>query len=458
MTNKNGVWQEIFNQIGNKIQASIDNYGFYDITANQLKKFSNPLKGPDTRNLVKFDRSYDLPSVFKENTNSVDDYINIMPLGHINKEYTYRLGRFNAYAPLNINESQKPEIIKFPDIQTITPNSIPSENASIDAAFSSGMLERAFSNSNNRFLPVLHGRMGSGPMNFFIGTNPPQRLEVDSAQIEIDATFENEDSIVVIEAKAKTESDFLVRQLFYPYYVIRHRDVTKPVQPAFLSLLGGNYYFNEYVFDEPNNYSTIRMINQHVFRFHDSSPITLKRIVNIFKNVSITKEPENIVFPQANSYLKFVKALNALNEAFEDEDNENNGLSKKEIVTMFAYTERQGDYYGNLIQYLGLCFKDHTFYVINDTGKNLLRALDTNDGKLQLIQLILQHQPFREIFKFLLENPQKQSKALTYDDKIIIITKIKSYMTKSYSLETMKRRVESCVSLVRTAIFDAIDA
>lgn len=213
---KNEVWQSIFDQDGSKIESSIDRNGYYDITADELKAYSNPLHGPDTRNLAKFDKSFDLPDAFKAGTDNMDQFINIMPLGYIEGAYTYRLGRFNAYEQLTIDENQKPELINFPSVQTITPESIPSENAYIDAAFSSGMLNMAFESQNKPLMPVLHGRMGSGPMSFQIGKQQPQTLDVHSAQIEIDATFENDDSIVVIEAKAVPEKDFLVRQLFYP--------------------------------------------------------------------------------------------------------------------------------------------------------------------------------------------------------------------------------------------------
>lgn len=455
--NKNDVWQRIFDTIGDEITESVDEKGYFDITAPELKDFSNQLNGPDVRNLAKFDRSYSLPTPFKTGVQDIKHYINIMPLGYVDKIYTYRLGRFNAYANLAIDETKQPELIRFPDIQTISPDTIPSENTYIDAAFSSGMLNKALDDGGSQFLPVLHGRMGSGPMEFNIGVDRPQKLTVNGAQIEIDATFENNQSIVIIEAKAVPEADFLVRQLYYPYYVIHHRGVTKPVRPAFLSLLGGNYYFNEYEFTDPHNYSTIQMVRQRSFRFLDNSPITEKRVVDIYKSSKVVTEPVEIVFPQANSYIKLVKTLSLLNDAYHDDDIESQGLHKQDIASVFGYAERQGDYYGNLVWYLGLCTKVKNTYVINHSGRKLLRELDTNEGKLSLIGLLLQHQPFRIVFKFFLDNPKKRTVALSLDDKLELANKVKPYLNTDYNESTMKRRIESTAALVHSVIFDAID-
>lgn len=455
--NKNEVWQEIFDTNGRKIQEALEREGHFDITAPELKDFSNKLNGPDVRNLAKFDRSYSLPTPFKEGASNISQYINIMPLGYIDKTYTYRLGRFNAYANLDINEKEIPEQINFPNIQTITPETIPSENTYIDAAFSSGMLNKALYDGGDQFLPVLHGRMGSGPMEFNIGIDQPQKLKVNSAQIEIDATFENDSSIVIIEAKAVPESDFLVRQLYYPYYVIRDRGVTKPVRPAFLSLLAGTYYFNEYTFTDPNNYSTIKMVSQKSYRFLDDSPITLEKVEGIFKASKVIPEPQNIVFPQANSYIKLVKTLTLLNDAFYDDDNNSQGLHKRDIASVFGYAERQGDYYGNLVWYLNLCTKHGDSYLINDEGRKLLQQLDTNEGKALLIGLLLQHQPFRIVFKYLLDNPKKQIHPLTADDKQLLAGQVKPFLNTDYNDSTMYRRIESTTALIRSVVFDAID-
>jgi hypothetical protein len=291
-------------------------------------------------------------------------------------------------------------------------------------------------------------------MNFNIGVDNPQSLQINGAQIEIDATFEDSQSVVVIEAKAVPEADFLVRQLYYPFYVIRNRGVTKPIRPTFLLLLGGNYYFNEYTFDDPNNYSTIRMVSQKAFRFFDNLTITLDRIVGIYRRSRIVSEPA--ILPQANSYLRFVKTLALLNEAG-NEGNSETGLNKRDIASVFGYAERQGDYYGNLVLYLGLCSKEKEQFIINDRGRKLLVKLDGNEGKLALIELLLQHQPFRIVFKYLLDNPMKRTSALSSDDKCMLASEITPYLTKNYGKSTILRRIESTAALVRSAIFESID-
>ena len=214
--NVNQTWAHVFEKIGSQIIEQIESNGYYDITANSLRKLSHEVSGPDVRNLAKFDKRSKLPDVFKQDFNatarrtSPEKYINILPLGTVQAgEYVYRLGRFNAYAPLTIDADLKPIKISYPDIQTITPSFIAekgiSENTYIDLAITSGMLDEAFNSIHDKLKPVMHGRLRSGDMSFKIGINNPQTVETGSNQIEVDATFENSDSIVIIEAKAVPE-------------------------------------------------------------------------------------------------------------------------------------------------------------------------------------------------------------------------------------------------------------
>lgn len=84
---KNDVWNLFFKQHRDKILRSIDKTGLYRVTAGALSDVSHSLSGPDVRNLTKFDRTAQLPDVFKQEALSMKDYINILPLGHL-KENT----------------------------------------------------------------------------------------------------------------------------------------------------------------------------------------------------------------------------------------------------------------------------------------------------------------------------------------------------------------------------------
>ena len=473
--NINLTWTHIFDQIGDEIRKQIESNGFYDITANQLRKFSAEVSGPDVRNLAKFDKMAKLPDVFKTSTNSsektakFEDYINILPLGNVESgEYAYRLGKFNAYAPLQIDDSQKPVIIPYPDIQTVTQKFIVdkgiSENTYIDLAVSSGMLDEAFGTASDKLYPVMHGRLRSPNMNFNIGLNNPQTIQTGSNQLEIDATFENSDSIVVIEAKAVPEEDFLVRQLYYPYYVIRSRGVTKKIRPTFLLLQEGNFYFNEYEFSDPDNYSTIRLVRQRAFRFADSTRITINTIRKLIRTLYTVPEP-HIAFPQANSRTTFVKTLGLLNEAFENsiDNNDESGLTPIQLSNGLGFADRQGGYYGDLVRYLGLGERDNGIISINDKGRQLLTEFDSNVGRLSLIKALLAHQPFRDATEWYLNghldeafegNVTKQAKTEIGE----LINQNGGMYNVDPDKGTFTRRVDSTIALVRSSIFDVIES
>lgn len=473
--NTNDTWSHIFDQIGTEILDAIDRDGFFDISADTLRNLSHEVSGPDVRNLAKFDKRADLPNVFKHEFNAPhkrlrsDEFINILPLGTVTPgEYTYRLGRFNAYAPLTVDTEQKPTSISFPDIETITPTFISkkgiSENTYIDLAVTSGILDEAFNSVGDRLRPVMHGRLRSGEMSFKIGRDNPQTIKTGSNQLEIDATFENSDSIVIIEAKAVPEEDFLVRQLFYPYYVVSKRGVTKRIRPTFLLLQEGNFYFNEYEFTDPENYSTIRLVRQRAYRFEDPEKITISTIRKIMEETAVIPEP-SIPFPQANSRTVLVKSLSILNTAKQDslESSENDGLTPVELAEKLGLDPRQGSYYGNLLRYLGLATQESGLLIINSDGEELLSQFDSNIGRKALIKRLLQHAPFRAATQWYLDGHLDEASTSTVAKEVYneIGERIKD-VGGMFNVDTEKgtftRRVGSTVALIRSSIFDVIDA
>lgn len=114
-------------------------------------------------------------------------------------------------------------------------------------------------------LPTVNGRMSSQAFDFNICRNPPKydflNISVEKSQIEIDAGFEGLNSLNLIEAKNTISSDFIIRQLYYPYRLWESK-ISKPVRPMFLTYTNGIFHMREYVFDDLMNYNSIRLINQ----------------------------------------------------------------------------------------------------------------------------------------------------------------------------------------------------
>lgn len=80
--------------------------------------------------------------------------------------------------------------------------------------------------------------MGTGCFDFEVDTLRKTKGKSVSinAQCEIDGGFENEASVVIMEAKNVVHEDFHVRQLYYPYRLWRSR-VKKPIRTCFFRIL-----------------------------------------------------------------------------------------------------------------------------------------------------------------------------------------------------------------------------
>lgn len=105
--------------------------------------------------------------------------------------------------------------------------------------------------------------MGTGSFDFEVNsyTGTPRRVAVEGAQCEIDGDFENDSHVIIMEAKNVLHPDFHVRQLYYPYRLWMSR-VKKPIRLVFSQYVNQIYRLLEYRFDDPMDYSSIRLVKE----------------------------------------------------------------------------------------------------------------------------------------------------------------------------------------------------
>lgn len=118
------------------------------------------------------------------------------------------------------------------NIQSSDPYNIFSEIVAINCAFLSGILYDFL--EEDELFPTVSGRMGSHAFSFFISTvkgGYQIPVRVDKSQREIDAAFEEVESLALIEAKCDLSNDFLVRQLYYPFRLWNEK-ISKKVRPT----------------------------------------------------------------------------------------------------------------------------------------------------------------------------------------------------------------------------------
>src|SRR5690606_27362893 len=114
----------------------------------------------------------------------------------------------------------------------------------LDFAYLSSLLPAFCGDPGMRL--TLRGRLFSGDFGF---RTPVDGIPVgvSRVQIEVDAGYEGDEGIYLVEAKQGRRDDFHIRQLWYPYlnWAARTR---KRVVPIFFAYSNGQYFLTEFAF------------------------------------------------------------------------------------------------------------------------------------------------------------------------------------------------------------------
>lgn len=380
--NVNEAWDELFKKYD--ILNKIKNEGVFYITANQIREFKEP------RLMAKWDSSENLPSIFKKNK------INILPISRTE----YILSDFKLYEPIpelgeNIIEMQKVEI---PEYETIDIGNISSEANAINVLMLSRILDDFLDEDDN--VVTFNGRMGTGIFSFHVDRYRGTTFEVDvkNVQCEIDGGMENNNSVVILEAKNIVHPDFHIRQLYYPYRLWASK-VDKPIRLVFSIYSNQIYRLFEYEFEDKDNYSSIKLVKSKNYSLQDTD-IALNELYDVYSNVEVISDDNqnttDIPFIQANSFERIISLMELL---FEEE------RTKENIAEKMEFDLRQADYYYNAGKYLGIFEKKD----IKEDGKMVIKVFLSKLGKatvklrykerqLKLVSLILEHEIFNRLF------------------------------------------------------------
>lgn len=258
------------------------------ISADQIRAQREP------RLMAKFDHKINLPTLFSAHG------LSILPVSR----GTYCISHFDAYFPFEPSDPVVHRAALPASIQSIDPVHISSESVAVNCALAAGIF--ADFAEDERLLPTVSGRMGSGLFDFDIARlrdDSPLRISVNNAQIEIDAALEGRQSLLLVEAKNDISSDFIIRQLFYPVRTWSNR-VAKKIRPIFLVYSNSIFRLYEYIFTDISHYNSIELVQQKNYSI-DSLHLTKQDIVNAFHEASVYPEPE-IPFPQADNFPRVI--------------------------------------------------------------------------------------------------------------------------------------------------------
>lgn len=380
--NVNEAWIKLFEKYD--ILSKIRSEGAFYITASQIKEFKEP------RLMAKWDSSENLPSIFKEHK------INILSISRTG----YVLSDFKLYEPIpelgeRITEMQKVEI---PEYETIDIGNVSSEANAINVLMLSKILDDFLDEDDN--VATFNGRMGTGIFSFHVDRHrgTPFQVDVKNAQCEIDGGMENNNSVVILEAKNVVHPDFHVRQLYYPYRLWASK-VEKPIRLVFSIYSNQIYRLFEYEFEDKDNYSSIRLVKSKNYSLQDTD-IALNELYAVYSDVKVIYDDNqnntDIPFIQANSFERIISLMEILFE--EDKTTE-------EIAEIMQFDLRQSDYYYNAGKYLGLFEKKDvedeektvTKVSLSKLGKDTVK-LRYKERQLKLVSLILEHEIFNRLF------------------------------------------------------------
>ena len=375
-------WEALFEKY--RIREEVDAHGCFSITADQIREFKEP------RLMTKFDTRESLPKVFGR--------LGILPV----TRGKYVIGDFRLYedfpefSPESAGGIKRADSSLIPDyLETIDIKDVRSEAAAIRLMGFSGILEDFL--GEKRMIETVSGRMASGVFSFQGHSEDRKRLsaiEVNNSQVEIDGGFEGRSCFSIIEGKNVVHSNFLVRQLYYPFRLWREK-IRKPIRPVFLVYSNNIFRLLEYEFTDWQLYDSPRLIQEKYYSFEDTA-IRLEELAEVWRETKVLPEPEGIPFIQADSFDKVISLTEHLNR---------HPLTSQEIAEVFGFRERQSGYYYNACAYLGLACrkkpagaqKGPVRIGITPAGRRLL-SLSYRERQLGYVKRILEHEIFHELF------------------------------------------------------------
>lgn len=244
------AWQAIFEkyQIG---RHDFDS-SLYEITADQIKTatahFSRTAQR-EVRLLCKQDTRDDRPMVFIENG------LFILPV----QNGVYVIAKGEGYLDIPPIQTLAEPYYSELDFPLITSGVGDSEMQHLDFAYANSII-RNFANDDSLVLTI-RGRKYTPEFDFRVGNH---LITAKSVQTEIDAGYEGRNQVVLIEAKKLTESNTIIRQLFYPFKQWKHHlnlsGEEKDISVVFFEKAANEYRLWQFMFTEDSDYNSIQLV------------------------------------------------------------------------------------------------------------------------------------------------------------------------------------------------------
>ena len=330
----------------------------YVVNAKRLKEITNR----EPRLLTKVDDPEQLPKILSNAGYSL--------LAITNGSYLIFKGNVFASVPdCSMQAVYQPEL----DFTLDTIGRGTGESEYLDNAYNTGLLSE-FTKSGKLYLTI-RGRERTKKFDFSIGASDVE-ISVNGVQIEVDAGYEGDKDIVLVEGKIGNRSYFNIRQLYYPYRHFKELVPSKKIRTVFFAydLSKATYSLYEFDFSEPKVFDSIYPIKCCVY--------SLVKPRNYVVDDLLDKsfETNNNIVPQADDLNKILELLTLINSGQN---------TKADVADYFVFDERQSDYYSEAAAFLGLVTRIYGgVYELTDRG-NAFIATHPKDQQLFIAKLVL---------------------------------------------------------------------
>lgn len=209
----------------------------------------------EVRILCKQDTRESRPLVFQQNE------LFILPVK--NGEYVIVKGEGYVDLPV-INQTTQIYASKL-GFSPVTSTVGNSEMQYLDFAYAASLI-RTFMDDDSLVLTI-RGRKYTPKFSFLVGE---QAITVESVQTEVDAGYEGQNQVVLVEAKSGQAANTIIRQLYYPFRQwtehLKENNIFKPVYTIFFEKTDNEYQLWQFRFSQEDDYNSIEFVRSNKFQ------------------------------------------------------------------------------------------------------------------------------------------------------------------------------------------------
>jgi hypothetical protein len=402
MSRKQDKWADVVREKGIDLHRALN-----FVTAREVKRITRE----EPRLMASITNEKDLPEVFRQNgvfvlPISSDTYVLVHGKGYHELEpVTGEPERFESRLPFELT------MLSYGT----------GEQRYLLHAYHSGLLGHF--GKVPEIYPAALGKMRTGDFRFRVDGSP--EIDVQSAGMEIDMGFEGRKDILLFEGKARQRDNFLIRQLYYPFRVASGFS-QKTVRTFFFvaNPKDRTYTIWEYAWEDPLDYEQIRLRNKGRYVVVEIPP-PIEDFATIEPDAALD------IVPQADDFQKVAELPLLVAEGIH---------TAQEWARRYHISPRQGSYYREAAEALGLVAMEDGNFVLTDEGRRYVR-MDVQDRSDFLVRRILRVPIMNKVFELVRRSPARGT------DKNAIAEMIKR--TSHLSGTTPPRRASTVLSYFR---------